>query len=63
MEEIVKQHYENAFNELKAHKENASITANVLKVLIESGKTISAKEALKILDDSKELLLMVTKYF
>ncbi len=63
MEEIVKQQYENTFNNLNAKKENASITANVLKVLIESGKTISAKEALTILDDSKELLLRITKYF
>ena len=46
MEEIVKQQYENTFNNLNAKKENASIIANVLKVLIESGKTISAKEAL-----------------
>lgn len=63
MEEIVKQQYENTFNNLNAKKENASIIANVLKVLIESGKTISAKEALTILDDSKELLLRITKYF
>lgn len=43
--------------DLKARKENASITANILKdLLTDKSQTISVEDALAILDDTKKLL-------
>lgn len=61
MEENVNKIYEYPFNELKTTKKYAPVVISILKAIKENKEPISIQSALEILEDSKKILLQITK--
>lgn len=62
MEDKIQELYNASFNELKSKKKYAPVVTSVLKVLKENKDPITIRDAIKILEDSKNILLQVTNF-
>lgn len=61
MEEKIEKIYDYPFNDLKTNKEYALVITSILKIIQENKEPISIQSALEILEDSKKILLQITK--